>query len=82
MFTKLIAGNLMSRTAKVRHSSYVGGYLDKVEISLTNARYFDYIQASSGDELFGDSILGISNYYSGSSGLSGISPLCIIEIPS
>lgn len=66
MFTKLIAGNLMSRTCKLRHSSYVGGYLDKVEISLSNARYFDYLSVTSSDELYGDSILGISNYYSGS----------------
>lgn len=82
MFTKIIIGKDMSRECMLKHSSYVAGYLEIMDIPLANAKYFDTVFSSTGSELYGDSMLGISSYYNGTQGLGGISPLALIEIPS
>lgn len=81
-FTKLIIGNNTTSTTNVSHSSYIGWYLDKYTIPLTQAKYFDYLAGSNDNELFSDSLVGISEYYSWNRWLAWISPLCIVEIPT
>jgi len=51
-FTKLIIGNDTTPTTEVVHSSYIGGYIDKYTIPLTQAKYFDYLAGSNNEELY------------------------------
>lgn len=81
-FTKLIIGSTSTPTVEVNHSSYIGWYIDKYTIPIGSAKYFDYLAWTMDAELYSDSLLGISEYYSGTRWLAWISPLCIIEIPT
>ena len=81
-FTKLIIGNNTTPATEVVHSSYIGWYSDKYSIALSGAKYFDYLAGSNDEELYSDSLVGISEYYSGNRWLAWISPLCIVEIPT